>query len=150
MLFLLLALIPSLNNSLADYSDISGSFEGKCLEHRFDGITNQYEIRFDILQANPNQVHITTTMNEFSVEEAYDITKGLTLRSGSEGEIKIYTGGTFGTEDDSFATTLIFVSEEGNVDTVLTEYRKDKSGTLHIIQTSPGNRMICALPQIQN
>lgn len=147
MLIQFIISILSISLSQADYSDISGAFEGTCVEELKDGQKNTYQIRFDIFQENQDKVKVTTTMNDYSVEEEYVISEGLVLRS--EGETNVYMGGTFGTEDDSFAATVIYVNKERGVDTVLTEYRKNQDGILSVTQTAPGSRMTCGLPQVR-
>lgn len=134
--------------AMADYSDISGSFEGDCLEVKYDGKKNIYRIRYEITQATKVQVKVVTTMHGLSIEENYDITQGLSVQN-DDPNTRIVTGGTFGTEDDSFAGTVMFMNEEGNIDIVLNEYskvKKDGADLLRVTQTAPGSRMTCELP----
>jgi hypothetical protein len=147
-LLLTLLLVPAA--FAEDCANIAGSFAGSCYETTHDGTVKTYQIQYNIQQRDCEMISIEDMEQGYSVTHTFELNKGLSLQEEGQG-YKVLTGGTFWTDDGAFAATILFINPQGNVDTVLSEFKKIEKGAqlfLKVTQTAPGSRMVCELPPI--
>lgn len=146
MMSLILLLLANLSFA-QDCPSLSGSYRGFCHETRHDGSKYKYDMQYDVhaTACKALNIKVTTYPDQWSIQEVYDLEKGLIKVEDNE-YTDVMSGGRY--FEEGFLGTLLFVHVDGDVDTVLNEYRKSSDGKFLIDQSGFGVKMTCALDPI--